>query len=158
MSGGCGVSLSLFWGRKGSRKRELICLGGGFFFVADYCATNGGVGSPRSYCTGSAFGSAFQPAISIMQDVPTKYEAALNRVLPDTVFTADDYLGRFTKVAVSARFVVRGALADAEHLSTQTYLVFIGAILVRRPSSRPRPPAHITLTSPHLVHSPLSRC
>lgn len=65
-----------------------------------YCASSGEIGSSRSYCTKRAFGANFQPAAVLLEDIPTKYASALNSTLPDTVFTADDYLGRFTTGAV----------------------------------------------------------
>lgn len=37
-----------------------------------------------------------------------KYEAALKQVLPESVFTADDYLGNFTSAAVSRREGIEG--------------------------------------------------
>ena len=44
-----------------------------------------------------------------MQDAPANFAAAIKTVLPDNVFTADDYLGRFTRAA--------------------TYLIFVGTLL-----------------------------
>ncbi|ORY55531.1 actin cortical patch SUR7/pH-response regulator pali [Leucosporidium creatinivorum] len=78
------------------------------FGIWNYCATNGDIGTERSYCTPRAFGAPIQPAAVFLQDVPTKFAEPLQAILPDSVFTADDYLGKFTTAA--------------------SYLVFVGAI------------------------------
>lgn len=71
------------------------------FGMWNYCATNEDVGGERSYCTPRAFGSTIQPAKIFLQDAPAKYAEPMKQVLPDSVFTADEYLGRFTGAAVS---------------------------------------------------------
>lgn len=106
----------------------------------DYCTSNEGLGSTRSYCTPRAFGAAFQPAAVMLEDVPSKYEGPLKQVLPDSVFTADDYLGNFTSAAVSRAPLQpdgrgeggakgrRTAEADPQR-PLQSYMLFVGSIL-----------------------------
>lgn len=77
--------------------------------LKDYCAKNGDAGSSPQYCTSRGFGSTIQPAVVLIQDAPAEFATAIQTVLPDNVFTADDYLGRFTKAA--------------------TYLIFVGTLL-----------------------------
>lgn len=81
------------------------------FGIWNYCATNGDIGSERSYCTTRSFGSAIQPAAVLLGDAPTEFVEPLQTILPDSVFTADDYLGRFTTAASYLLFV--GAIATA---------------------------------------------
>ncbi|GAA5938649.1 SUR7/PalI family protein [Sporobolomyces koalae] len=76
-----------------------------------YCATNGGVGADRSYCEDATIHPAFQPAKVLMADIPQDYTNALSETLPNNVFTADDYLGRYTRAA--SYLIMIGSLATA---------------------------------------------
>ncbi|GAA6020475.1 hypothetical protein JCM10207_000015 [Rhodosporidiobolus poonsookiae] len=77
-----------------------------------YCTTNGDLGSARSYCLERSIdGSHFRPADVLLQDIPEKYSDLLKQVLPDNVFTANNYLGDYTRGATYA--TMAGALCAA---------------------------------------------
>ncbi|GAA5916283.1 uncharacterized protein JCM6883_001444 [Sporobolomyces salmoneus] len=76
-----------------------------------YCSSNGGVGDDRSYCEDATIHPAFQPAKVLMADIPEDYSNALSETLPDNVFTADGYLGHYTRAA--AYLIMVGSLATA---------------------------------------------
>ncbi|GAA6014566.1 hypothetical protein JCM11491_004543 [Sporobolomyces phaffii] len=76
-----------------------------------YCSSNGGVGDDRSYCEDATIYPAFQPAKVLMADIPQDYSNALSETLPNNVFTADDYLGNYTRAA--SYLVMAGSLATA---------------------------------------------
>ncbi|GAA5875805.1 hypothetical protein JCM8547_005319 [Rhodosporidiobolus lusitaniae] len=77
-----------------------------------YCTTNGDLGSSRSYCLERSIdGPRFHPAQVLLEDIPETYATLLKDVLPDTVFTADDYLSSYTRGATYATMV--GALCAA---------------------------------------------
>ncbi|KAK4046104.1 hypothetical protein OIV83_006357 [Microbotryomycetes sp. JL201] len=102
------------------------------FGLWNYCSTNGAVGSsPRSYCTRRGFGSTIQPAIVLQQDIPERFAPALTQVLPDSVFTADAYLGTYTKAATYLIFVgsIAAALVMLIGLIAQRFAFFLGSLL-----------------------------
>lgn len=102
------------------------------FGLWNYCATNGPVGSaPRSYCTSRGFGSTIQPAVILEQDIPERFVPALRRALPETVFTADSYLGTYTKAATYLIFIgsIAAALVMLIGLIAQRFAFFLGSLL-----------------------------
>ncbi|GAA5991404.1 hypothetical protein JCM11641_004621 [Rhodosporidiobolus odoratus] len=77
-----------------------------------YCSTNGDLGAARSYCVERSIdGPRFQPAQVLLEDIPTEYSDLLKQVLPENIFTADDYLGEYTRGATYVTMV--GALSTA---------------------------------------------
>ncbi|GAA6058381.1 hypothetical protein JCM3770_006103 [Rhodotorula araucariae] len=76
-----------------------------------YCATQGDLGAPRSYCYTRSIHPRFQPAQVLVEDIPAEYADLLQTVLPDNVFTADNYLGEYTQAATY--LLMAGALATA---------------------------------------------
>ncbi|BGP43949.1 hypothetical protein JCM10450v2_008161 [Rhodotorula kratochvilovae] len=74
-----------------------------------YCATQGDLGAPRSYCYTRSIRPGFQPAQVLVEDVPEQYAELLKTVLPDNVFTADNYLGQYTQAATY--LIMAGALS-----------------------------------------------
>lgn len=64
-----------------------------------YCSSNGAVGEDRSYCEDASIYPAFQPAKILLDDIPVDYSNQLKETLPENVFSADDYLRKFTRIA-----------------------------------------------------------
>ncbi|GAA5909586.1 hypothetical protein JCM8208_007191 [Rhodotorula glutinis] len=76
-----------------------------------YCTTQGDLGAKRSYCYTRSIHPTFQPAQVLLQDVDTQYADLLRQVLPNNVFTADAYLGEWTKAA--SYLIMAGSLCAA---------------------------------------------
>lgn len=55
-----------------------------------YCATNGDLGAPRSYCVASSVNNGVDPAAVLLEDVPLKYSDLLKSILPSQVFSVSD--------------------------------------------------------------------
>lgn len=72
-----------------------------------YCA--GADDSVPDYCTPRAFGARFQPAATLLADLPEKYAQEYNATIPANIFTEDGYLGMFTHASSLLAFA--GAVA-----------------------------------------------
>ncbi|KAL8293774.1 hypothetical protein RQP46_000475 [Phenoliferia psychrophenolica] len=97
----------------------------------NYCATNGGLGSSRSYCSKRQFGERFQPAKVLYNDLPVKYQGAFNASVPANVFRDDKYLGAFSMGAQYILFVgaILAALSMIVGLGSHRIAYLAGAII-----------------------------
>ncbi|TKA50401.1 hypothetical protein B0A53_06256 [Rhodotorula sp. CCFEE 5036] len=64
-----------------------------------YCATNGDLGAPRSYCVASSVNNGVDPAAVLLEDVPLKYSDLLKSILPNQVLSVSDSLDFYTNRA-----------------------------------------------------------
>jgi len=99
-----------------------------------YCSSNGAVGEDRSYCEDASIYPAFQPAKILLDDIPVDYSNQLKETLPENVFSADDYLRKFTRIA--SYLILVGSLSTA--------LAAIFALFARRVSLHSHQPRAIT--------------
>lgn len=61
-----------------------------------YCEANNKGSTNDAYCSGSRWAREFRPAQAIIADVPESLQSQVYQALPSNVFTASDYLGRFS--------------------------------------------------------------
>jgi len=70
-----------------------------------YCGGNSLSGTNDNYCSGTGWGRSFQPASTILSDVPSALSTDVQNALPNTTFTSEGYLNSTTKAAFYLFFI-----------------------------------------------------